>query len=62
MPERLGKHQIRELIGRRGVATIDTARAPVLGRLVSIAVGSGEVQVIDELAGIIRRRRTHHVG
>ena len=49
MPERIGKYQILERIGRGGMGTIFKAHDPVLDRPVAVKVISSEVEVTDEL-------------
>src|SRR5438128_4580049 len=49
MPEKIGKYQVLERIGRGGMGTIFKARDPVLDREVAVKVISSEVEVTDEL-------------
>jgi len=49
MPERIGKYQVLERIGRGGMGTIFKALDPILDRRVALKVISNEIEVTDEL-------------
>jgi serine/threonine-protein kinase len=49
MPEKVGKYQIVERIGRGGMGTIFKAHDPVLDRFVALKVISSEVEITDGL-------------
>jgi formylglycine-generating enzyme required for sulfatase activity len=49
MPEKIGKYDVVERIGRGGMGTIFKAHDPVLDRLVALKVISSDVHVTDEL-------------
>src|SRR5215831_4978587 len=49
MPERIGKYQVLERIGRGGMGTIFKALDPILDRRVALKVISPEIEVTDEL-------------
>src|SRR5215831_12936444 len=49
MPERIGKYQVLERIGRGGMGTIFKAHDPVLDRPVALKMISSEIEVTDEL-------------
>src|SRR5215469_9362089 len=48
-PEKIGKYQILERIGRGGMGTIFKAHDPILNRPVALKVISTDVEVTDEL-------------
>ena len=49
MPEKLGKYEVIERIGRGGMGMIFKAHDPVLDRPVALKVISSEIEVTDEL-------------
>ena len=49
MPEKIGKYQVLERIGRGGMGTIFKAHDPILDRPVALKVISTEIEVTDEL-------------
>ena len=49
MPEKIGKYQVIERIGRGGMGMIFKAHDPVLDRAVALKVISTEIEVTDEL-------------
>src|SRR5713101_3407269 len=49
MPEKIGKYQVLERIGRGGMGMIFKAHDPVLNRAVALKVISSEIEVTDEL-------------
>src|SRR5215475_6633705 len=49
MPEKIGKYEVVERIGRGGMGMIFKAHDPVLDRAVALKVISTEVDVTDEL-------------
>ena len=49
MPEKIGKYQVVERIGRGGMGMIFKAHDPVLDRLVALKVISTDVEITDEL-------------
>src|SRR6266852_1421752 len=49
MPEKIGKYQVLERIGRGGMGMIFKAHDPVLNRAVALKVISTEIEVTDEL-------------
>src|SRR3989442_11113129 len=49
MPEKIGKYQVLERIGRGGMGMIFKAHDPMLDRLVALKVISSEIEVTDEL-------------
>src|SRR6185436_14813199 len=49
MPEKIGKYEIIERLGRGGMGTIFKAHDPVLDRFVAVKVISTEIEITDEL-------------
>jgi hypothetical protein len=49
MPEKIGKYEVLERIGRGGMGMIFKARDPILDRLVALKVISTDVEITDEL-------------
>ena len=49
MPEKIGKYEVLERIGRGGMGMIFKARDPVLDRLVALKVISRDIDITDEL-------------
>src|SRR2546426_12846297 len=49
MPDKIGKYQVIERIGRGGMGMIYKAHDPVLDRAVALKVISTEIEVTDEL-------------
>src|SRR2546425_3332717 len=49
MPEKIGKYQVIERIGRGGMGMIFKAHDPVLDRTVALKVISSDIEVTDEL-------------
>ena len=49
MPEKIGKYEIIERLGRGGMGTIFKAHDPVLDRFVAVKVISTDVEITDEL-------------
>src|SRR5688572_25993073 len=49
MPEKIGKYEVIERIGRGGMGMIFKARDPILDRLVALKVISRDIDITDEL-------------
>src|SRR6185369_5392238 len=49
MPEKIGKYEIIERLGRGGMGTIFKAHDPVLDRFVAVKVISTDIEITDEL-------------